>query len=512
LITVVCEAPGMTMEEVESLVTSPLESSMNGIARVQWQGSVSRPGQAIIWIQFDHGVDIYEARQLVAQRLEFVDLPSHVETSLAPPSCDEIFLIALRRETESGTKPHDDLARELRDWADYAARPELLTIPDVSQVTVTGGWRSEYQVVASPEHLKAYGITLRELSRAVAAANTASNVIDVADGPEVILRSLDASRPLEDISSIVVGTRSGRPVLVKDVATVWLGVAAELPDNTAAPAQPPSVATEAAVILAIRLEPSADKSIASARIEEALQQLRADLPRGAIIERNIDQRLDRLVRQTLQRLGRDMPPNMQLARHSSDQRGDSAVISPGDRIEVRVSGPDLAVLCGKADEIRRRMAEVAGVVDLRVEPQADEPRLECEIDRLRAEQLGLTADVVRDEVVMATGGQAVAQVRVGDRSYDLVVKVGRSGVDIRSIGDTPVGIPSGQFVPLSLLVTLQATSGPGAIYRENMQRVSLISCRVEDRVRSDVEPDIRKALDSILSDLEDGYRIEYGRR
>ena len=100
LVTVVCEAPGMAPEEVEVevLVTSPLESSINGIAGVQRQRSVSRSGQAIIWVQFDRGVDIYEARQLVAERLELVELPSGVEASLAPPSCGEIFLIALHRE------------------------------------------------------------------------------------------------------------------------------------------------------------------------------------------------------------------------------------------------------------------------------------------------------------------------------------------------------------------------------------------------------------------------------
>ena len=512
LVTVVCEAPGMAPEDVEVLVTSPLESSINGSTGVQRQRSVSRSGQAIIWVQFDRGMDIYEARQRVAERLELVKLPVGVEASLAPPSCGEIFLIALHRRAASEIEPRDELAAELRDLADYSLRRRLLTIPDVSQVAVTGGTRKEYQIVVSPKHLRAFGITLRELSRAIAAANTTPDVLNVADDSEVILRSVDKSRPLEDIATIVIGTRSGRPVLVRDVAEVRIGWAADRTHDTTAAAQVRTVAMKPAVILAIRLRPDADKSVVSGRTDDVLQQLRKDLPRGVIVERKIDQRLDPLVSQTLQKQRRDLPPDVQLVRRSSDGRGDFVLTSLGERIGVKVFGPDLAVLRCKADEIRRRMIELAGVVDLRVEPQADEPRLEHEIDRERANQLGLTVDMLNEEINMAISGQVVSQIHSGDRTYDLVIKTGQPHVDLQRIGDTPVRTQSGEVVPLSLLVEFQIMLGPRAIYRENMQRVVLISCGVEDRDRSEVESDIRKSLAPIISSMEGSYYIEYGRQ
>jgi Cu/Ag efflux pump CusA len=510
LVAVICEAPEMPPEEVELLVTSTVESSLNGIARVQRQASVSRYGQAIIWIQFDRGMNIYQARQLVAGRLVSVELPSGVEARLGPPSFGEIFLVALHTEAASETKPRDELARELRDLADHALRRQLLAIPDVSQVVVTGGRRDEYHIVASPEHLEAFGVTLRELSVAIADENMASGVLDAADDSESILRGIDSLRPLEHIENIVVGTRSGRPVLVRDVAQVLIGSATDFPHRDQAAEQLRNVAVEPAVILAIGLRPDVDKSNASAEIDEVLRQLTDDLPRGVIIERKIDKQLDTLVSQTLQKLRRDLPPDMELIRRFSNRNGEFVVSSSDDRIAVKMFGPDLAVLHEKANEIQRDMTELAGVVDLRVEPHADEPRLKHEVDRERLEQLGLTVDSLHEAVNLAIGEAVVSQMRSGDRTYDLILKTRQSDIDLQRIADTPIRTPSGELVPLSLLVELRVVTGPTVIYHENMQRMVIISCAVEDRDRSDVESDIRRVLKSIFDDMEDGYYIEYG--
>jgi len=363
----------MSPEKVESLVTSTVESSINGIAGVQRQASVSRSGQAIIWIQFDRGMDIYRARQLVAERLELVELPSGAEASLAPLSCGDMFLVALHGETASETRSRDELAWELRDLVDCSIRRKLLAIPGVSQVTVTGGRRDEYQVVVSPVHLKAFDVTLLELSCAIAEASTTPDVLGVTNDSETTLHTIDKLRPLEDINTIVIGTRSGRPVLLRDVADVRVVCVQDPPHGSAAAAQQRDVAMEAIVILTVGLRPDADKSNASTRLDEVLQQLAEELPHGATVERKIDRRLDAFVSQTLQTLRRDLPPEMQLIRRSSDRYGDFVVTSLDDRIAVKVFGPDLAVVRGKADEIQRRMIQLAGVVDLRVEPHADEP-------------------------------------------------------------------------------------------------------------------------------------------
>jgi Cu/Ag efflux pump CusA len=229
-----------------------------------------------------------------------------------------------------------------------------------------------------------------------------------------------------------------------------------------------------------------------------------------IVERKIDKQLDPLVRQALQKLRRDSPPDMELIRRSSNRDGEFVVSSSDNRIAVKVFGPDLAILHEKADEIRRDMTELAGVVDLRVEPHADEPRLQHEIDRERADQLGLTVDVLDEAVNLAIGGEVVTQLYCGDRTYDLIVKTSQSDVNLQRIVDTPIRTPSGELVPLSLLVELQMVSGPAVIYHENMQRMVLISCAVEERDRSDVESDIRRVLESVFSGVEEGYYIEDG--
>ena len=512
LVTVVCEASGMAPEEVEKLVTSPLESSINGMVGVRRLRSVSRFGQAIIWLQFDRGRAIHEARQLVAERLELVELPSGVEVILASPSCGEIFLIALHADVTSETEPRDELAAELRDLADYSLMFRLLAIPEVSQVTVTGGARKQYQVVILSERLRALNVTRRELARVIAPANTRPDASNVAKESEVIVRSIDSSRTLDDIAATVIRTDNGRPILVRDVADVRIGWAPDrIRDTTVAEESGPGT-KEPAVILAIQLRPDTDKSVVSGRIDEVLQQLQQDLPRGVIVERKIDPRLDLLVDQALQRQRRDLPPDVQLIRRSSDPGGDFAVTSSGDRIVVKVFGPDLAELRRKADEIRQLVTKVAGVVDLRVEPQADEPRLEHKIDRERASRFGITVDIIEEEIKTAIDGQVVSQIHSGDRTYDLVIKSDQSAVDLGRIGDTHVGTPTGEMVLLRVLVDFHMILGPRAIYRENMQRVVLISCGVKDRDRSDVESDIQKALAPILSSMEDGYRVDYGSR
>ncbi|MBC8873321.1 MAG: efflux RND transporter permease subunit [Planctomycetes bacterium] len=512
MVTVVCEASGMAPEEVEKLVASPLESSINGTAGVQRLRSVSRSGQAIIWVEFDRGTDTFEARQLVAERLELVELPSGAQASLAPRSCGEIFLIALRMEAASETEPRDELAAVLRELADYSLRRRLLAIPDVSQVTVTGGTHKQYQVVVSPERLKALNVTRRELARAIAPANATPDVSNVAKGSEVILRSIDRSQTLEDLASTVIRIDNGQPVLVRDVAEVRIGWAPDRIRYTAVAEKPGSGTKELAVILAIGLTPDADRSAISRQVDEVLQELQQHLPRGVIIERKIDSRLDPLVNQAVQRQRRDLPPDVQLIRRSSDPAGDFVVASLGDRIVVKVFGPDLADLRRKADEIRQLLIKVAGVVDLRVEPQADEPRLEHKIERERASQFGLTVDMLSEEINMAIDERVVSQIHSDDRTYDLVIKTDQSAVDLGRIGDTLVGTPTGEMVPLSLVVEFRIVSGPRAIYRENMQRVVLISCGVKDRDRSDVDSDIRKELAPILSSMEDGYHIECGNR
>lgn len=512
-VTVVCQAPGMAPEEVESLVTRPLETMIAGTAGVWRQGSVSRAGQAIIWIEFDRSVDIYEARQRVAEGIELMEMPVDVEVSLAAPSSGEILLIALHAETMPDTAAtEDELAAELRALAEVSLRPRLLTISGVSQVTVTGGVREQYQVVVSPERLAHFGVALPELADAIALANTTADGLNAAKDMEVVIRGDGKLQMLEDIAGTVVRTRDGQPVLVKDVADVRIGWAADRPHDDAAVGKRQAAAAKGAVILAIHWQTGTDKAVVSRKVNEVLQQCKKDLPLHVNIDRKIDPRLDPLVSRTLQKMRRSLPLDVQLIRRSSDRLGDFVVTSSRDRIAVKLFGPDLAVLRRKADEIRQRVAELSGVMDPQIEPQADVPKLDFQLDRERAARLGSTVAELNRTIRMAIGEQVVSQIHNGNRTYDLVIKTGDPDADPTVGRRTCVIAESGELIPLDVLGRFQVTSGPRAIYRENLQRVVLISCGAKDRDRSDVESGIRKALAPIVSSLEGGYYIEYGSR
>ena len=172
----------------------------------------------------------------------------------------------------------------------------------------------------------------------------------------------------------------------------------------------------------------------------------------------------------------------------------------------------MVLLRHKADEIRRRTKKIAGVVDVQIEPEADAPKLEFEIDRESAARFGFTVAELNQASKMAIGEQVVSQIHSGIRSYDLVIKAGQSDADSKRISDTFVRAQSGELVPLSSLVSVRETSAVRAIYRENMARVVLVSCGVKGRERFEVEADIRKALASILSSLDGSYRLEYESR
>jgi Cu/Ag efflux pump CusA len=518
-VTLVCQAPGMAPEEVESLVTRPLETMIARTEGVRRQASASRAGQAILWIEFDGGVDVYDARGRVAERLELGKLPDGLELSLPPPSSGEILLIALHAETmPEAAATENKLAAELRDLAEVSLRPRLLTIPGVSQVTVTGGACEQDQVIVSPERLAAFDVALPELAEAIARANRTADGSTAAKDMEVAIRSGGSLQTAEDLASTVVKTKHGRPVLVKDVACVRVAWAPDRADALGAGLSTPPTAPRgkrqpaatAAVLLAIQSQADSDKAELSRSVDEVLHECQKDLPPHVNVDREMDPRLDPLVSQTLQRMQRDLPPDVQLIRRSSERLGDFFVASSRGRIGVKLFGPDLAVLRSKAGEIRRRLEDVSGVVDAQIEPHGDVPRLDFQLDPERAAQLGFTAAELKRAVRMAIGEHVVSQVRSGNRTYDVVLKTGEPDADPTLVGRTLVRSESGELFALNALVRFQMTSGPRAIYRENSQRVVLISCGVKDRDRPDVESGIRKALAPVQSSLEGGYHVEYG--
>jgi len=220
-VTVLTEAHGMAAEEVERLVTFPIETTVNGSAGVRRVRSSSSQGISIVWVEFDWGTDIYRARQVVGEKLQFVaeQLPEDVPPPVLAPITSimgEIMLIGLVSETV----PEMDL----RTAADWTVRKRLLAISGVSQVVPIGGQVRQYQVLLDPQRMVAVGVSLTDVLRAARESNAvASGGVYLSDGQEVLIRGLGRVRTPDDIAQTVVTMRQGVPVRIGDVADVVIG-------------------------------------------------------------------------------------------------------------------------------------------------------------------------------------------------------------------------------------------------------------------------------------------------
>lgn len=291
-VTVMTEAAGLAPEEVEVLVTRPLEVSLNGLTGVERVRSASGLGLSIVWVEFGWGTDIYRDRQVVTERLQSagVALPEGVVPRLAPISSimGEVMLLGVRW---GGVEVGGDALMAMRTFGEFRMRNRLMAIRGVSQVTVMGGVFKQYQVLTTPERLAAKGITLQELSDAVERSNalTGGGVM-VRSTEESILRIDGRAIELKDIEQTPIVWREQRPILVGEVAEVkfggpvprggggvWVkGVGGEQVGGDA-------------IILAVQKQPGVDTVALDKSIQEALDELQRELPKGMVIERGLFQ-------------------------------------------------------------------------------------------------------------------------------------------------------------------------------------------------------------------------------
>ena len=281
-VTVLTDAHGLAPEEVESLVTFPIESAVNGAAGVRRVRSSSAQGISIVWVDFDWGTDIFRARQTVSERLQPVagQLPEDVSAPVLAPVTSimgEIVLV--------GMSAPEDRLMEARTAADWVVRPRLLAVPGVAQVVAIGGQVRQYQVLVDPEKLLAYGVGLDEVLAAATESNrNVSGGIYHSGGGEILIRGLGRARDTEEIGLTVVTTRRGVPVLLDDLAEVRIGAAVRF--GTA------SVNAEPAVILSIQKQPGANTLELTGRIDAELDQIETSLPEGVSFERSIFRQAD----------------------------------------------------------------------------------------------------------------------------------------------------------------------------------------------------------------------------
>ncbi len=278
-VVVMTEAPGMAPEEVEALITFPLETALNGANGVQDVRSSSGVGISVIYVEFDWGTNIYDDRQIVAERLQLVgeQLPQGINPQLAPISSimGQIMMVGLRSETGE-TSP-----LEVRTLADWVVRQRLLTIPGVSQVFTMGGGRKQFQVLVDSDALLRYGVTLDEVKRAVAQSNlnATGGYLDKQGPNEFLVRALGRIQTVEDLQKTVVTIREERPVALQQVARVVEAAQVKRGDSTAFVRREDGSWTGGpAVLLIVNKQPNADTREVTENVNLALEELAPSLP------------------------------------------------------------------------------------------------------------------------------------------------------------------------------------------------------------------------------------------
>ncbi len=267
-VVVLTDAHGMAAEEVETLVTFPIESSLNGATGVRRVRSSSSYGFSIVWVEFNWNTDIYRARQIVSEKLPTITnlLPKSIEAPILAPQTSimgEIMLVSLTSDSLS--------MFDLRTMADKQVRQRLLSVTGVAQIVVMGGLPKQYQVLADPYRMKYHNVTLNELTDAADNTNSnASGGFINQYGQEYIVRATGRSKDPAEIGSTVIKVRNGKPVRFQDVAEVKIGHPDKIGDAF--------LDQEPAVILTILKQPDINTLTLTEELDQALAELDATLP------------------------------------------------------------------------------------------------------------------------------------------------------------------------------------------------------------------------------------------
>ena len=268
-VVVMTEATGMAAEEVEKLVTFPVESAVNGATDVRRVRSSSTTGFSVVWVEFDWGTDIYKDRQIVSEKLAEVSEslpPTCGKPTLGPQSSilGEVFIIGLTSDKTS--------MQDLRTIADWTIRPRLLSLGGVAQVTVLGGDIKEYQILLSPEKMRHYGITLQEVMNAAQDMNRSSaGGVIYEYGNEYIIRGVLSTNDADAIGRAVVKMDGDAPITLASIAEIKAGAKAPKLGLASHRGKP-------AVLMTVTKQPNASTIELTAKLDKAVEDLKTQIP------------------------------------------------------------------------------------------------------------------------------------------------------------------------------------------------------------------------------------------
>ena len=281
-VVIMTDAHGMASEEVERLVTFPIEAAVNGATGVRRVRSSSAQGYSFVWVEFDWGTDVFKARQIVSEKLISIseNMPIGVGQPLLAPQSSvmgEIFFVGLQADST-------DLMT-LRTIAEWNIKPLILATGGVSQVTIIGGEYKQYQVLADPMKMGFYNVTMSELAeicRGISQNSTGGVVREY--GNEFVVRGIAKTSNLEDLSNTYIKSVNDRPIRICDVAEVVIGSAVKM-GYASENAQP-------AIIISISKQPNANTLEVTQRIEKNLESLKATLPADVKVDTKIFRQAD----------------------------------------------------------------------------------------------------------------------------------------------------------------------------------------------------------------------------
>ena len=270
-VTIITEAGGMAAEEVEQLITFPLETTMNGLPGVETVRSTSSAGLSFIYVTFNWSTDIFRARQMVSERLSSMEegLPTGVIARMGPISSimGEIMQVAIPVDVAK-TSP-----MAVREYADWVLRPRLMAIPGVAQVIPIGGEVRQYQVQPNTLRMAQLGITHEQMESALKgySSNTSGGFLEI-NGREYLIRNLGRTSKLDDLRNLALAAKAGQPILLRQIADVTFAPAVKRGDA--------GYEGKPAVILGIQKQPTADTIGLTRTIEAALADMKKTLPAG----------------------------------------------------------------------------------------------------------------------------------------------------------------------------------------------------------------------------------------
>ena len=281
-VTIFLESNGLAPEEIETQVILPVETSLNGAPGVEVVRSSAAIGIGMVFVEFDWKTDVYRARQLVAEKLQTVQLPNGITPVMGPISSvmGQIMLIGVSSDT---TSPAD-----LRTLADFTIRRRLMSIKGVSQVIPIGGERKQYQVLVSSDKLRQFNLSIDDIDNALQLTNqnTTGNFFN-RFGSEVLIRNVGRANTLADLAQTVVGNKDGLPVILSQVADVKFGSALKRGDA--------SINAKPAVILTVEKQPGANTVQLTDEVEKALLELQTTLPKDVKLNPRIFQQKNFIV-------------------------------------------------------------------------------------------------------------------------------------------------------------------------------------------------------------------------